>query len=312
MIGLDGLSRRYGDRLVIDAVSLTIPPGSIAAIVGASGAGKTTLIRMINRLVKPSAGRVLLDGVDVTRMPAPELRRQMGYVIQNHGLFPHWTVERNVATVPALIGWPRDRIRDRVRALLDLFGLEPEVFAGRYPHELSGGQQQRVGVARALAAEPRVLLMDEPFGALDPIIRAKAREDLAAVQKKLGTTVVFVTHDMDEAFELADRIAVMDDGRLVQYAAPAELVTRPASPLVASLVGGRDRAFRLLSLQPAAALAEPGEADGDALPATASLKDALDALLWSGRRSLPLSDAAGRPAGRVALEAILGRGDGRP
>lgn len=310
MIELEGLSRRYGDRIVIDAVSMTIPTSSVTAIVGASGAGKTTLLRMINRLVEPSAGRVLLDGIDVVRAPVHELRRQMGYVIQNHGLFPHWTVARNIATVPTLLGWGRDRIRDRVNELLDLFGLEPGLFASRYPHQLSGGQQQRVGVARALAAEPGVLLMDEPFGALDPIVRAKAREDLAAVQRKLGTTVVFVTHDMDEAFELADKIAVIEEGRLVQYAAPADLVNHPASAFVETLVGGRDRAFRLLSLETAASLGEPGAADGGALSGAASLKEALGEMIWTGRESLPLRDDGDRPIGHVTLAAILRRGEG--
>lgn len=305
MIELETLSRSYDDRVVIDKVSMTIPAQSVTAIVGASGAGKTTLLRMINRLIEPSAGRVLVDGVDAVRMPVHELRRQMGYVIQNHGLFPHWTVARNIATVPALLGWPRRQIDERVGELLELFGLDPAVFAGRYPHELSGGQQQRVGVARALAARPRVLLMDEPFGALDPIIRAKARADLATVQRKLGTTIVFVTHDMDEAFELASDIAVMDAGKLVQYAPPADLVLDPASPFVESLVGGRERAFRLLSLRSTASMVEPGAAEGPAIAVSASLKDALGEMIWSQRRALPVADDTERVVGQVTLDALL-------
>src|SRR5271163_3257258 len=217
MIKIESLSKQYGPVTVVDAVTLTIERGTITVIVGTSGSGKSTLLRMINRLVEPSGGRVLIDGRDTAAEPAHLLRRRIGYAIQGHGLFPHRSVAENIATVPRLLGWKAARVRARVEELLAVFQLDPAAFAGKYPHQLSGGQQQRVGVARALAAEPAVLLMDEPFGALDPIIRAKAQEDLLALQRRLGVTVVLVTHDMEEAIALGDRIAVMDRGRLLQY-----------------------------------------------------------------------------------------------
>lgn len=179
---------------------LTVAPRTVTVIVGTSGSGKTTLLRMINRLVEPTSGTIRIDGDDVSTMPGYKLRRQIGYAIQGHGLFPHRTVAENIATVPQLIGWDRKRIDAKIDALMQLFQLDPALYANRFPHELSGGQQQRVGVARALAAEPNILLMDEPFGALDPVIRAKAQNDLLDIQKKLGVTIVLVTHDMDEAF----------------------------------------------------------------------------------------------------------------
>ena len=248
MITVENLSKQYGATNAVDEVSMQIAGNSITVIVGTSGSGKSTLLRMINRLVEPSGGSVLIDGKDTAAEPAHLLRRRIGYAIQGHGLFPHRTVAENIAIVPQLLGWDATRIRARVEELLRVFQLDPKDYAAAFPHELSGGQQQRVGVARALAAEPAVLLMDEPFGALDPIIRAKAQEDLLAIQRRFGTTIVLVTHDMDEAFHLGDRVAVMSQGRLLQYDRPAVLLTRPADPLVARMTGLADRAMRLLSL----------------------------------------------------------------
>ncbi|WP_408592819.1 ABC transporter ATP-binding protein [Paracoccus marcusii] len=288
MIDIQNLTRIYDGRAAVDDVSLTVEPGQIAALVGTSGSGKTTLLRMINRLVEPSSGRVLIDGQD-TREVAPHLlRRRIGYAIQGHGLFPHRTVGQNIATVPRLLGWDQAAIRDRVDELLTLFQMAPDQFRDRMPHELSGGQQQRVGVARALAAKPDLLLMDEPFGALDPVIRAKAQADLRDIQRRLGTTLILVTHDMEEAVTLGDRIAVMDKGRLVQYAPPTEILTAPATPFVRDLIGLDQRPFHLLSLTPAHALAREGQADGPALPRGATLRDALAECLWSGRDALPV------------------------
>ena len=308
MIEIEHLTKRYGETIVVDDVSFRVEEGTIAVVVGTSGAGKSTLLRMINRLVEPSAGRVLIDGRDTLSIPEDELRHSIGYVIQGYGLFPHRTVSQNIATVPRLLGWDRKRIAARVEELLDLFQLDPAEFAGKFPHELSGGQQQRVGVARALAAKPALLLMDEPFGALDPVIRGKAQEDLLAIQRRLGATIVLVTHDMNEAFHLGDRIAVMDQARLLQYAAPAELLTHPAAPFVEQLTGTAERPFRLLSLIRVQEAVEPGGAEGDALSLTTTLHDALARLIGLGKQALPVIDASGNAVGRISVEGILARG----
>jgi osmoprotectant transport system ATP-binding protein len=308
MITLERLSKRYGATTVVDDVSMTVERGRIAVIVGTSGSGKSTLLRMINRLVEPDSGRVLIDGKDTRDQPAHLLRRRIGYAIQGHGLFPHRTVAENIATVPHLLGWPESRIRPRIEELLHAFQLDPASYAHKFPHQLSGGQQQRVGVARALAAEPAVLLMDEPFGALDPIIRSKAQDDLLAIQRRFGTTIVLVTHDMDEAFRLGDRVAVMSHGRMLQYDKPAALLTRPADPLVARMTGIADRALRLLSLTSAGEIAAPGHSDGPEIPAAASLRDALSELLWRGAETGRVVGSDGTAQGCVTIAAILAHG----
>ncbi|WAJ29282.1 ABC transporter ATP-binding protein [Antarcticirhabdus aurantiaca] len=307
MIRVENLTKRYGDSPpVVDDLSMEVAAGEICAVVGTSGSGKTTLLRMINRLVEPSAGRVLIAGENTRGLRGHELRRRIGYVIQGHGLFPHWSVAQNIGTVPRLLGWKPAEIKARVDELLGLFGMEPAAFRDRRPAELSGGQQQRVGVARALAARPDLLLMDEPFGALDPVIRGRAQDELAAVQARLGTTIMLVTHDMEEAVRLGHRIAVMDGGRLLQCASPAEMMARPATPFVEALVGGAERPFRLLSLERVEAAVEAGEADGPPIDAEASLRDALSACLWSGRDALPV-EREGRRIGRVTLAALRHR-----
>jgi osmoprotectant transport system ATP-binding protein len=308
MITVENLTKRYGEATVVDGVSLTVPHNSIAVTVGTSGSGKSTLLRMINRLVEPTGGRVLIDGRDTAHEPAHLLRRRIGYVIQGHGLFPHRTVAENIATVPRLLGWDKARMRTRVQELLELFQLDPGRFTDAFPHQLSGGQQQRVGIARALAAEPSLLLMDEPFGALDPITRAKAHEELLAIQRRFGTTIVLVTHDMDEAFRLADRVAVMSQGRILQYDRPAALLTHPADPFVSRMTGLADRAMRLLSLTTAGEAALPGTSQGPTVPATDSLRDVLSALLWSGAECAVVVDADGNPRGHLTVAAILARG----
>ncbi len=310
MIEIREITKAYDGVRAVDDVSLTIESGEIVTVVGTSGSGKTTLLRMINRLVEPTSGAILIDGRDNRDLPGHELRRAIGYAIQGYGLFPHRTVAENIATVPKLLGWDRKRIDSRVDELLALFHLEPAQFRARLPHELSGGQQQRIGVARALAAEPAVLLMDEPFGALDPIIRGKAQDDLIAIQRKFSTTIVLVTHGMEEAIRLGDRIAVMDRGKLLQFATPADIIAHPATDFVAELVGSDDRAFRMLSLSPVSDLTEPGDAPGAPIEAAASLKDALAEALWSGRPALPvLRDGA--IVGRVTRESLIARA-GRP
>ena len=308
MITVENLTKQYGDTTVVDGVSLTVERDSITVIVGTSGSGKSTLLRMINRLVEPTSGRVLLEGRDTTSEPAHLLRRRIGYAIQGHGLFPHRTVFENIATVPRLLGWAPARIRARVEELLQVFQLDPATYAQAFPHQLSGGQQQRVGVARALAAEPAVLLMDEPFGALDPIIRAKAQQDLLDIQRRFGTTIVLVTHDMDEAFHLGDRVAVMSQGRLLQYDRPAQLLTHPADPFVARMTGISDRAMRLLSLTTAREALLPGAGDGPGVAASTSLREVLSELLWRGAQSVAVLDEHGTPCGHLTLAAILSRG----
>jgi osmoprotectant transport system ATP-binding protein len=308
MIEVVNLTKQYGATTVVDQVSFSVERNSIAVIVGTSGSGKSTLLRMINRLVEPTGGHVLLDGADTRSEPAHLLRRRIGYAIQGHGLFPHRTVAENIATVPRLLGWPEERIRARVTELLEIFQLDPALYAGALPHELSGGQQQRVGVARALAAEPGVLLMDEPFGALDPIIRAKAQEDLLDIQRRFGTTMVLVTHDMDEAFRLGHRVAVMSQGRLLQYDRPAVLLTHPADPFVARMTGLSDRAMKLLALTTAGEAALPGASDGPRVASSASLREVLSELLWSGAPSALVLSEDGTPRGQLTLAAILARG----
>jgi len=311
MIEVEGLTKRYGEATVVDTVSIAIQPRSVTVIVGTSGSGKTTLLRMINRLVEPTSGLIRIDGRNVLDLPGFELRRSIGYAIQGHGLFPHRTVGQNIATVPELLGWARQRVSAKVDELLTLFQLDPKLYADRFPSELSGGQQQRVGVARALAAEPNILLMDEPFGALDPIIRAKAQEDLLTIQKKLGVTIVLVTHDMDEAFFLADQIAVMDKGKIVQYGPPVELVLNPATPFVRTLIGERERPLRLLSVATVSEIVEPGEAEGEPLTGSLSQRDALSAMLWAGRDSLPVVGTDGQKIGRIRRETLLQQAVGR-
>ena len=235
MIQAEGLVKRYGDAVVVDDVNLRVRAGELVVLLGGSGSGKTTTLKMINRLIEPSAGSVRLDGADTADLPPHELRRRIGYVFQRVGLFPHMTVGENVAVTPGLLGWPPERIAARVDELLDLVELDPAV-RDRRPGALSGGQQQRVGVARALAAEPRVMLLDEPFGALDPVTRERLQQSFLRIREQLALTVVFVTHDMTEALTLADRIAVLRRGRLLQIGTPRDLLTRPADDYVDRLM----------------------------------------------------------------------------
>jgi osmoprotectant transport system ATP-binding protein len=246
VIRFDAVSKEYPDGTVaVDALSLTAPSGQITVLVGPSGCGKTTSLRMINRMIEPTSGTITIDDRDVMSVPATELRRGIGYVIQHAGLFPHRTVVDNVATVPLLTGTGRRQARVRAVELLELVGL-PASFADRYPAQLSGGQQQRVGVARALAADPPVMLMDEPFSAVDPVVRGQLQEEFLRLQEELGKTIVFVTHDIDEAIRLGDQVAVLAvGGRLAQLATPADLLATPADPFVAGFVG-RDRGYRAL------------------------------------------------------------------
>lgn len=249
MISLEHVTKRYGDHVAVDDLTLEIPDGEVCVLIGPSGCGKTTTLRMINRLAEPTAGRILIGGVDAASMPAEELRRHIGYAIQSVGLFPHMTVAENIGTVPRLLGWKPARTAPRVAEMLELVGLAPQTYAEKYPRELSGGEAQRVGVARALAGDPPVLLMDEPFGAVDPLNRDRLQAEFARIQRELRKTVVFVTHDADEAIRLADRIALMHDGRLQQYDVPEALLDHPANRFVHDFMG-TDAALKRLARVP--------------------------------------------------------------
>ncbi|WP_030940035.1 ABC transporter ATP-binding protein [Streptomyces sp. NRRL S-646] len=254
MIRIDSVTKRYPDGTVaVDNLSLEILDRSITVFVGPSGCGKTTTLRMINRMIEPSEGTITLDGKDVTQQPVNTLRRSMGYVIQNAGLFQHRTIVDNIATVPRLLGWSKDKARARARELMERVGLDGAL-AKRYPYQLSGGQQQRVGVARALAADPPVLLMDEPFSAVDPVVRKGLQDELLRIQEELGKTIVFVTHDIDEAVKIGTMVAVMrTGGHLAQFAPPAELLSNPADAFVEDFLGA-DRGIRRLSFFSSAGL----------------------------------------------------------
>ncbi len=252
MIAFHDVSKRYGtSEPVLRDFSLEVPEGSLCVLLGRSGAGKSTALRLVNRLIEPCTGRVTVDGEDVRDKNEYELRRGIGYVLQRVGLLPHLRVGENVGLVPSLLGWPESQTRERVDELLELVGLPPAEFRERAPAQLSGGQQQRVGFARALAASPRVLLMDEPFGALDPVTRADLREEMVGLQRRLGVTAMLVTHDVIEALVIADEIVVMDRGRIVQRGTPREIVERPADEFVARLIGSPSRDIaRISALEP--------------------------------------------------------------
>jgi osmoprotectant transport system ATP-binding protein len=251
MIRFEKVSKRYGNgAYAVDNLDLQVNAGELCVLVGPSGGGKTTVLRMVNRLVEPTSGRVEVGGRDIATLDRVELRRRTGYVIQQPGLFPHLKVADNVASVPHLLGWDRARVRARVAELLELVGLDPAVYAGRYPHQLSGGQAQRVGVARALAGDPPVLLMDEPFGAVDPIARERLQQEFLRLQAQLHKTIILVTHDVDEAVAMGDRIAVLSQGGVLQqHGTPAELLGHPATPFVADFIGA-DRGLRRLAVTP--------------------------------------------------------------
>src|SRR3954452_21021520 len=273
MIRLEGVGKTYADGTVaVHELDLEVAPGEVVCLVGPSGCGKSTTLKMINRLIEPTSGRIFLEGRDVTAEDPVQLRRRIGYVIQQIGLFPHQKIATNVATVPSLIGTPKAEARERAHELLALVGLDPDVYADRYPHQLSGGQQQRVGVARALAADPPVMLMDEPFAAVDPIVRARLQEQFLGIQERLQKTIVFVTHDIDEAIKMADRIAIMNKGGVIeQYAPPKELLRTPANPFVENFVGPERGLKRL-------ALIKVSEIDVEEGPVVSSDTAAEDAL----------------------------------
>ncbi|MBV1799695.1 ABC transporter ATP-binding protein [Siccirubricoccus sp. G192] len=303
MIELCDLSKHWpgAPAPAVAGLTLTVPEGTSCALIGPSGCGKTTTLRMVNRLVAPSGGSIRIGGQDALRADPVTLRRGIGYVIQNVGLFPHRDVAANIATVPRLLGWDRARIAARVEAVLALVGLDPARFAHRLPRQLSGGERQRVGVARALAADPPVLLMDEPFGAVDPVLRGRLQEEVLRLLKQLRKTVLIVTHDVEEAIRLGDAVAILRAGRLVQHAAPAELLAHPADGFVAGFLG-QDRALKRLALftiAEAPRRAEP--VPGEPLAATATLHQALAEMLARGTRAVPVVGG-----GSLALDDLPG------
>ena len=312
MIELDNVSKLFGQTRAVDAISLSVQAGELCVLVGTSGCGKSTTLRMINRLIAHSAGSIRIDGRDIEQIDPQQLRRGIGYVIQSTGLFPHWTVARNIAVVPRLLGWSAARIRQRVEELLQLLELEPAEFAGKYPSQLSGGQAQRVGVARALAGDPQILLMDEPFGALDPITRESLQNELLRIQSQVRKTIVFVTHDMDEALKLANRIVVMDQGRIVQQDSPQALLANPANAFVENLLGGQERGLKQAGLLRVAALMQPlapaiAPAAGPRAKTTDNLRQALSLMLWHRCSSLPVVDEQGLQVGVLQLDALMSR-----
>jgi osmoprotectant transport system ATP-binding protein len=308
MIELHQVSKRFDHRIAVDDLTLTIAAGEFAVLIGTSGSGKSTTLKMINRLIEHDTGYIRFAGEEIRCFKPTEIRRRMGYAIQSIGLFPHWTVEQNIGTVPRLLKWPRTRIRERVTELLELLHLDPGQFRDRYPHQLSGGQQQRVGVARALAADPEVLLMDEPFGALDPVTRAALQLEIARIHKLSGRTIVLVTHDIEEALSLADRIVLMDQGRIVQQGVPASFLTDPANDFVRDFVGRSDIGIRLLSLETVSRYTRRGEiADGEPIPGHLSLRAALSAFVSRRVDTLPVADEQGQPVGVLYFADLLRR-----
>jgi osmoprotectant transport system ATP-binding protein len=304
------VTRIYPDAATpaVNDVSFTVPEGALCMLVGTSGSGKTTLLRMVNRLIDPTAGQILIDGVPTTTQDPITLRRGIGYVIQQVGLFPHMTVEENVRVVPSILGKSAREMRGRVDELLTLVGLDPDAYRARYPRQLSGGQQQRVGLARALAADPDILLMDEPFGALDAITRERLQDELLRIQRELRKTVLFVSHDVSEAFRLGDQVVVMHDGKLVQVGTPVDLISHPADDFVRQLVGA-DSTLRQLEYLPVTAALEPQDGTGafpltgETLPADSTLLTALLLLLKTNADKALVIDH-GETSGQVSLNGI--------
>jgi osmoprotectant transport system ATP-binding protein len=290
----------------VSDLTLEVPAGRICVLIGPSGSGKTTAMQMVNRLITMTSGDVRIDGRSIMDLDETELRRGIGYVFQQIGLFPHMTTEDNIGTVPRLLGWPKERIRARAKELLELVGLDPDDDLRRYPAEFSGGQRQRIGVARAMAADQPLMLMDEPFGAVDPIARDRLQDDFLRLHKEVPKTVVFVTHDIDEAIKMGHRIAILRDGELVQYDTPDNILAEPANDFVADFVGA-DRGLKRLNVWRLRDLEldpPPDEPGGPTAPEDTSLRDALSQMLVEGRERLVVVDEDGRPKGTINLDSI--------
>ncbi|MDF3828278.1 MULTISPECIES: ABC transporter ATP-binding protein [unclassified Pseudocitrobacter] len=311
MIEFQQVSKYFGDRAAVKDLTLHVKEGAFTVLIGTSGSGKSTTLKMINRLESHDSGTIRFAGEDIRQQPLLALRRRMGYAIQSIGLFPHWTVAQNIATVPQLLKWPKARTQARIDELMALLGLEPEL-RDRYPHQLSGGQQQRVGVARALAADPEVLLMDEPFGALDPVTRGALQQEMRRIHQLLGRTIVLVTHDIDEALRLADHLILMDNGEVVQQGTPLEMLTQPANAFVRTFFGQSELGVRLLSLRQVGDYQRRGErVPGDALRVSMSLREALSQFVAQRRLVLPVMNENDEICGALHFADLLREeGDG--
>ncbi|MEN4712274.1 ABC transporter ATP-binding protein [Pantoea agglomerans] len=305
MIEFDGVSRAFNGKTAVKDLSLQVAKGEFCVLLGTSGSGKSTTLKMINRLVEFDSGEIRFAGESIRQLDARTLRRRMGYAIQSIGLFPHWTVRKNIATVPVLLGWPRAQVNERITALLALLNLDAQLL-DRYPHQLSGGQQQRIGVARALAADPEVLLMDEPFGALDPVTRGVLQQEMLRIHQLSGRTIVLVTHDIDEALTLADRIVLMDNGEIVQQGRPVELLTQPKNDFVRDFFGRSEMGVRLLSLEQVGNAVRRGEwLPGEPIAAALTLRDALSQFIARRTDKLPVIDDQQRPLGVLHFGDLL-------
>jgi osmoprotectant transport system ATP-binding protein len=306
MIDIGHVSKAYDGRIVVDDLSLVVPKGAFCVLLGPSGCGKSTTLRMINRLIDFDSGAISVGGEDVRAIPPEALRRRIGYVIQSTGLFPHWRIADNIATVPRLLGWDRGRIEARVVELLMLLRLDPDTYRNKFPHQLSGGEQQRVGVARALAADPELLLMDEPFAAVDPITRDALQAEIARIHRETGKTILFVTHDIDEALRLATVIAILDHGRLAQLGTPLDIVENPQSEFVRDFIGAPGIGLKLLSVRKVAERMRAGEAAaGEPIAAGATLAEALGQMTARRCDRLPVADATGRVTGALLLADLV-------
>ncbi|ADT75767.1 glycine betaine ABC transporter ATP binding protein YehX [Escherichia coli] len=305
MIEFSHVSKLFGAQKAVNDLNLNFQEGSFSVLIGTSGSGKSTTLKMINRLVEHDSGVIRFAGEEIRSLPVLELRRRMGYAIQSIGLFPHWSVAQNIVTVPQLQKWSRARIDDRIDELMALLGLESNL-RERYPHQLSGGQQQRVGVARALAADPQVLLMDEPFGALDPVTRGALQQEMTRIHRLLGRTIVLVTHDIDEALRLAEHLVLMDHGEVVQQGNPLTMLTRPANDFVRQFFGRSELGVRLLSLRSVADYVRREErAEGEALAEEMTLRDALSLFVARGCEVLPVVNTQGQPCGTLHFQDLL-------
>lgn len=306
-IVFDKISKDFGTgRAAVRDVSFEVVEGHLVVLLGPSGCGKTTLLKMVNRLYEPTSGTIRLNGANIHDLKITELRRKIGYVIQQVGLFPHMRIDKNIEVVPQMLGWDKTRMQQRTQELLDLVGLPPAEYRHRYPNQLSGGQQQRVGLARALAADPAIMLMDEPFAAIDNITRTRLQDELLRIQQTVRKTILFVTHDVEEALKLADEIVIMNNGHVVQYDTPLNILTQPADKFVVELTRADDVLRRLSLLYAASVMTQTANFENDTpkINPTTDLREALGLLVSTRAESLTVQDEDGRPIGRVSLEAI--------